>query len=172
MSVTLTLYKPNPNVTFLGDWWMQESENEMTKSFIRWLNGEDEDFDLHAFHMQQWSDKKEHDYINLTARKRLLKHYRGGLKSLSRLDKFTPKIFQSKVYFCKYIPVDTVVYWSGWFLKKKFFKKKYWTIYCTTRQEMTRFFNQYLDWRSVNGRACFQAMQDSWQDGMILEISW
>lgn len=172
MSVTLTLYKPNQDIEFLGCGWMKYSSKEWKKLCEEWINNNcanaPSDEELFG---NRWSDGGVHYYINVTERKSYLKNYRGGRRYLKRLFRIKSKTFEHKYYPFQYIPVDIVQYRQGWFLKNRFFKKKFWTIYCTTRKELESFFNKYINFREEWGEETVNTFLNSWEDGMIFECS-
>lgn len=188
MSVTMHLYKPRSDVTYTGDWWMQIPLREMNNKTLMdlqvKLGGPSEpsedasnevynDFFLKEMEWEKdmktkaYSDGKLHEYIDLDSQKAYLRKFRGGKRMLNRLGRFQFKNFENQNYHFKYLVVEEVEYRQGWFLKKKFFRKKFWTIYCTTRKELEAFFKNYVNLNNEWGREARNAFLNAWEDGML-----
>ena len=122
-----------------------------------------------------WSDGKEHDKIDITMLKCMFSKERGWRRLRDRLSKFNIQTFNGKTHVAKYIAVDEVGYAQGWFFKTKFFKKKVSFVVCTTKEQMEKFFNRYIDFNSrfdARGRMAVNDFLSKWEDGMIFVCAW
>lgn len=188
MSVTMNLYKVVPNVEYLGSpydkvKWSPDNTAELDALEESLGYREDFDFDeLCDWHDKMdaaaWSDGIKHDMIDLVdirARFKIGKGSqmdRGWHQVFDKLKQFTIKSFRNvNGQYYQYIPVDSVVYRQGWFLRKRWFNKKNWYYVATTKKQMEDFFNRYFD-RSERAIEARKALLDAWHDGMIFEISW
>lgn len=188
MSVTMHLYKPRPDVDFLGNWWMQIPMRDMNHDSLRdlqvklggpseppedaphseWARFSSADYDWEEEQKPKaWSDGVVHELIELNVYKSYLGHFKGGKRMLNRISKFPSKLFQNEHYKFKYLVMDEVEYRQGWFMKKRFFNRKFWTYYCTTRKEVEAFFKRYVNTNDEWGREAHEAFLNAWEDGML-----
>lgn len=72
----------------------------------------------------------------------------------------------------KYLCADIEVYKQGWYLKPRFFKKKFPFYYCSTKNNMEKFLDRYLDYRRPEAVECKKAFMDAWKDGMLFSCRW
>lgn len=187
MSVRFHLYKVNPSVIYNG-YYMDYATNKDLK--------EDENGNIPLFELEKelgcpdtddiqenfcwqneqkilaWSDKKEHYFFDFTYYNSFWRNSRGWKYLYKRLNCFDFKIFNNGHKICKYLTLDRVLYYQGWFLKKRFFKKEVTFVYCVTKKQMVDFFNRYIDFTEENGRMCVKEFLDAWEDGMLFECSW
>ena len=188
MSVTMHLFKPRPDVIYNGEWWMQLPLRELSHETLMDLqvklggpseppedapNEVQNDFFLEEMEWDKkmkeksFSDGKNHELVELDAKKAYLRQFRGGTRMLNRLQKFQSRHFEVPYYRFNYLVLDQVEYRQGWFLKKRFFQKKFWTIYCTTRKELEEFFKRYVNLNDEWGREARDAFLNAWEDGML-----
>ena len=142
MIVTFHLYKPRPNIHYLGSKYDFATKEEMkklkdyTKNYPRELTKEEatlwDDFFADRYSDGQIqneefknSNKTEHKVIDLTWYKQMSKcssMNKGFYRLYKKLEKFnTDIITHSYGITSKYIVVDEILYRQGWFLKKNFF---------------------------------------------------
>ena len=115
--------------------------------------------------------------ISIPPRKHLPKSMRRGLsRQCRKLEKFEYFYAETQPgYTEKLIPVNYIAYRQGWFLKKRFFKKPYAYIVCTTKSEMENFFKKYINYKDKNdtrGKECVDTFRSKWKDGMIFICRW
>lgn len=191
MSVTMHLWKVNPNVKYRGwymdyatdkDLIMDETGEYPLKRIEKELGAPDSAdyttiFRAWEKEMQQkaWSDGIIHDTLDLTYMKSLFKvnHWRGCNRILKKLRQFPIHQFSNGHYTRNFIVVDEMAYAQGWFFKNNFFKRKMtWNI-CTTKHEMEEFFKKYIDYlgKDTRGEESVQKFLDSWENGMIFECA-
>lgn len=192
MSVTFCLYKPRLEVQFKGFWWMQMPFRDMSHEVLMDLQvklGGPSEPDKNApyetrsdffqkemdwedqMELTAWSDGKKHQLFKLDTKKGYLRSCRGGRRMLNRLSKFSHQHFSNEYYRFNYLVLDEVVYRQGWFLKKRFFRRKFWTVYGTTKEEVERFFNKYLKPNDEVGKEARDAFLNAWEDGMLFECA-
>ena len=188
MSVTFHLYRPNYAVEYRGTiferskvdvfnstneskfWEIYKSAGYKEGMSAGELVEIDEKIDAKA-----WSDGVKHEQLNINYIRGQFqltnkKYHRALRRNMKRL-----KTFQKKRYTTGYgvttvyIPVDEIMYDQGWFLKHKFFKRKVWTVICTTKKQLKKFAENYA---TKEGLRRIQAFIDNWEDGMIFRCSW
>lgn len=195
MSATICLYRVVPNVTYTGTifdkaptrrWINQKNghvkieEYEKANGAPDWETSFKEYNDwLNLQYDNCWSDGKSHgrfDRYVFYMRKETKKN-RPYKRILKRLNGFNWNYYPTadgEMMIC--LPVEEVLYYQGWFFKKKFFKKKCTAHYCTTKDQIIHFFDQYVistkDYSADVIRDMRQNILDTWEDGMILEILW
>lgn len=187
MSVTMHLYKVVPNVKYNGYYndYLTEKDlivdpetgkapyqileaslgcPDVREDYVGYLAWEDK------MHASAWSDGVKHERIDLTYLKSLFKanNYRGCNRILCKLNHFPIETFDNGHIIRKFIVVDEVAYAQGWFFKKRFFNRKMTFNFCITRDEMIKFFDKYIDYRShdTRGKESVQKFLDAWEDGM------
>lgn len=198
MSVTMSLYKVNPDVVYTGYYFdnvskadfimgsdgfypIEKKEKELgapMKSDGHWPCASDAEYDDYekweeSQKASAWSDGVEHEFYDITHRKMCYKGVRGWRRIRNRLEKFNHRQFKKKDTR-NYLVLDIVEYAQGWFFKKRFFKKEITYVVCTTKREMENFFRQYVDFngRDTRGREAVNRFMASWEDGMIFECAW
>lgn len=115
----------------------------------------------------RWSDKLKSSHKLI---KKITKgHYP---KSYCFVIEFNPEIDLSRVCTGHYLCADIVKYAQGWYLKNRFFKKKYPTVWCNSKKQMEKFFDKYLDYKDPTAKMVRDQFTQSWEDGMLFECSW
>ena len=188
MSITFHLYRPNYNVEYIGTIFDNSKinlfSNANKKKFweVYGEAGYSEDMDFEdslkldeKIQAEAWSDGKMHKQLNLNHLRGQLKvankRYHGSYRrTIKRLENF-PKNKYTTGYgvTTTYIPVDEVLYNQGWFLKRRFFKRKVWTIICTTKKQVQNFIDKYATKKGAN---ILKEFVDKWEDGMIFQCGW
>lgn len=149
MSVCMSLYAVVPNVECVGQ--------NLNADFLK---------DIYV-----WSDNCQHDFLDLTYHKALFNGNKGWKRLQKRLEKFNIKRFDDKRgYISKYLTVNPVKYAQGWFFKKRYFKKKNWVFFGTTKKEMDDFFKRYVK-VTEESEKIMEDFLNAWKDGMIFECS-
>lgn len=153
---------------------MQEKKVEEIREAFSGLDLYEIPDDDNLFQVTRWSDGLDHQYINLTMEKSKLKRERGGMRMFKRLNRFPTKVLHNKLCYVRYLAVDEIEYFQGWFLKNKFHEKRFWTVYATTREEMNRFFTRYINMNDKlrRGKDLIQIFNRSWKDGMLFACYW
>ena len=188
MSVCMNLYKIVPDVTYIGKptdkvKWSVEDSRELDK--LEESLGYRDDFTYEEVCEWQdkidaaaWSDGVAHEMIDLVYIRGLHRVGKGGRldrcwkQTFNKLSQFKLQSFRNENgKYYQYIPVDSIVYRQGWFLRKSFFNKKSWYFVATDKKQMMNFFDRYFDHseRAIEAR---KALEDAWQDGMVYVCSW
>jgi len=124
---------------------------------------------------RDWRDGYKYDYIDISYYNSICKNNKKSRlkKQIEKLNKFCPKLLETRHgYTYKYIPVNHVLYYQGWNLKNRFFKKAVTIYICTTKEEMIGFLKKYLDFKNQKSKQLMKDFIDNWEDGMIFECSW
>lgn len=201
MSVTMSLYKVNPKVSYKGyhldflrdsDFVMGEDgkypyeikERELgapltDRGSVPTISDGEELYNAYEkWEAEQvanaWTDGKTHDKIDMTYLTACFGKGRGWRRIKNRLNTLPIQTFNNGRYSLRYIPVDEVEYAQGWFFKKRFFKKEITFVICVTKQQMENFFKQYIDFNNedTRGREAVDRFLNAWEDGMVFECSW
>lgn len=177
MSVTLALYEPL-NVKYMGNPFCELSasvlNNPATLDRFERENGKPDPDDpeywklyqiwFDSFFADRWSDGMTHDSITWCN----WHDCRNQKNQIKKLEKFSPQIKKSSSMVEKIIPVRKVAYAQGWFFKNAFFKREVTRVYCTTWNQVEKFFCRYV---KKGKMTVYRNFQDTWRDGMIFEAS-
>ena len=202
MSVTMHLYKVNPDVDYKGNYLtfapagMEKMGADGLYGFERYEKElgapmredghwpkSDEDPELYKKYKEweeeqeskQWSDNKEHHFFNWTEIGWCNRMHRGWRRMRNRMSNIKFKVFEHpRLGKQKYLCVDEVEYAQGWFFKKSFFNKEMTWVICTTKHQMECFFKQYIDYQNTDtrGAEAVKRFLNAWEDGMIFECAW
>lgn len=178
MSVTFHLLKPLLNVTYMGDFFdymtYKEFLNNELINDIEIANGLNDYENYEDFYSDQekkkWSDNQKHEMFTIPNFYRGKKSCRSWKRLAKKFKNLNFKYFQRKCgETYKYIPVTEVLYYQGWFLRKKFFKKEC-TCYITkNKYEMLTFLRKYLDFKDNYAVKVYNSFEEYWEDGLIFE---
>lgn len=174
MSATMFLYKPQ-NVRVIGHTYYDLSKE--ARQYI-YNNPEDDDNPYEYI----WSDGREHNHINLSDYDSIA--YR-GYQTLGKWERNWHRYHKrlvSNFNFQRYvscgsdyqafiIPVEEVLYWQGWGLSNRFFKKRHTVYFAITKKQMSEFLKKHTRPRNHYDIETFRSFFDKWEDGMIFECS-
>lgn len=146
MSATFHIYKPVENVEYTGLWYDQFSLKEIDQAMI-----ENNEFILEGPNKEAedetycWSDGNTHVIFNFYDYqpgfdKKLEKRMIKKIENLSLPFKIGLK---NRSYPYKIIPVDEIAYAQGWFVSRRFLKKKNPMYIGVIKEEMIKFFKKY-----------------------------
>lgn len=162
MSVFMGFYKVLSDVDYLGT--VENETDEGSMDFV-----------------SVWSDEKEHTKFDVTYYSRIYKGYRGirtFIKNIRNLPikKYSnndPKYIDEKDTI-RYIALDRIVEYSGWFFKDSYFKKKVWLYVATTKKQILKFMARYMDFRKHPElyKELKDFLDNEWKDGMFFYCSW
>lgn len=180
MVVNISLFKVRDDVDFLGDVMEGVPDLDWNETLEKYgfredMTKEEMDTFFEKLENMRWSDNQSHYMIDKTWIKKTYRKGRGTKRLFNRLNKFNMKCFNNgKGYIYKYITVDPVFMGQTCGIKQRFFKKRVTLVYCTTRQEVNRFFKQYMDTSTKDGKEIADTITREWKDNadMILEIIW
>lgn len=176
MSVTFSLYKVS-EAEYLGSVFEAKTTEERDNEIRRRLNLP-ADSDIEATLQNacelvkaEWSDGAYHRMLDIADKHWMWKGERGWRRMDKRLKTLPTQVYKGH----KYVALDKVEYSQGWFLKKRFFKKRITTVYCVTKKQMMDFFKQYLDYSGDDclvAKDVMERFERAWKDGMLFECSW
>ena len=190
MSIVFNLYKVENDVEYTGCFLdnlnitaesiedLSDKEIENLKAF-GYNPSEPSSFGEAMFNAckSSFSDGKDHDMIQFNLIKSVFKTPKGKQQRewkpvCTKLQNFNLKTFKDKhSTIIKYIVCTPVQYAQGWFLKKRFFKRRSWRFYATTKKQMNNFFDRYGN----KSEQCYEVRKlfnEKWEDGMLFECSW
>lgn len=138
----------------------------------------DPDLKISGFDFQKcrytFTDNKPHEYIDLRYNKGLCKidKMKSVYSFITKIaKKFTLKYFDGKVnskefsvYPFHYIIVDCLCASSGWFFKKRYFKKKSWIYFAVTKKQMENFFDRYFNYNKPEAIEYKKIFLDKWEE--------
>lgn len=159
MSVTFHLYRVRDDVDYLGSPY--DNKEERT------------DKNDDSYYVPRYSDGIIHTIIDYGYAKAMCTK-RDMHRMLKPIRDLNYKLFDNKqLGTVKYVVVDEVLYRQGWFLKKKFFDRKTTVIWCNSKEQMARFFDEYIDYNSKDkrGRECVRVFLNAYEPGMLFECA-
>lgn len=188
MSVTMHLYKVNPDVEYKGyymdylrpsDFDMQDGVSKVDE--IEKKLGAPNINDSKAYNdwsdkmeCSAWSDNRKHKFFSYTDYKSMFSKFKSWHRLSHRLHSFPLKVFNNGRSVIKYLAIDEVCYAQGWFFKNRFFNRKPTLVWCTTKEQMKNFFDRYIDF-SKNPDEIYNILDnfmDKWDEGMLFECAW
>lgn len=190
MSVTFNLYKVNNDVDYTGDifdfikpsdWasgasddilkkhgepeYLESKDEEAFQKYIEDYNNWQNEIESSA-----WSDGNKHEMIDITHLKQVNGECRGFNRLCRKLKTLPYKKFNNGFNTKLYIPVDSVYYAQGWFLRKRFFNKEITYNVCTSIKEVRAFFKKYGI--GVDAANVLSNVEKLWEDNTVFIVSW
>lgn len=176
MSATFHLYELDKEVHYKGSKYSFSTKEERKKienmDYDRSENWFKPVYEKNGEIVEGW------DYVSITDLKQLAKL--PSLRRCKRYSKYVKKLrafgtdkIQTFYRELEVLPVKQVLYRQGWFVTKKFLNKNCSIYYATTREELKRFFDMYLDVKGKDKRGieAKEAFLSAWKDGMLFEAS-
>lgn len=162
MSVTFSLYRIRDDVDYIN--------SPYSNGDVRTPENTEE------YYKGKYTDNNKHDMIDISYVKSMCykgkKLARGAKRAIKPIKNLKYKLCKTtRGYAYKYVTVDEVLYRQGWFLKKKFFNRELTFVFCNSKKQMQRFFNEYIDRSTERGKECEKAFMDAFQPGMIFECA-
>ena len=170
----MILYKPIDDVTLTHNIFAEAKRKDWAQ-VIEDNYGKSDD---------TWSDKKDHHKINITGldlasrkhgRERSNAHGKKS-RSWARYHKRLVNNFKFQTLYDyagnvydRYLPVEIIAEYDGWFLKKAFYKREYSEVFLTSEKQIRDFLKRY---GKTSEYKTYQNILNQFKDGMILEVSW
>lgn len=184
MSATFHLYKIRDDLQFIGterDFASKEKVKEYEENICELSDEQVNKFYSYRFKTIDGNifipnDTDYIDIIDIYNTASGYKKCKGYKRQLSKLEIFSCNVLHTKRgYTYRAIPVEEVLYRQGWFLKKKWFRKRCTYYVATTKQQLISFFKLNLDVKRYDSERAIECMQTFikyWEDGMIFVVSW
>lgn len=176
MSVTFHLYELDKEVHYKGSKYCVSTKDER-KKIDEMDYDKSEDF-FKSIYEKNGTVVDGWDYVSLTNLKQLsklpsMRRCKLFNKYVKKLRQFGTDKVQTFYGEIEVLPVKEVLYRQGWFLKNKFLDKNCTFFYGTTKEEVRRFFDTYLDVKGNDNRGleAKEAFLSAWKDGMLFETA-